>query len=427
MRFAVFSQPDYVIVIDGITVDPQCVSSMKLIRKSEDMPVKGIVESELVIKLKTDIAFEPNAQINISVGGPNPMTFSKHFISRISRKGDLLTIHANDLIRRTENPFDDSIYNRENEPFNTSLVLGALANQCGFQNTSVSGGSVDKLYFDDIHNKTCREILNLVAENSVGVWYCSNDDILKFCSFGSASCSIGTTDGLTSKVYIHSVKGPFTGVCAENPDNDTVFSAGSTGSFRNILKLKGRLMTRQRTESIMSAVAQKSYRSFSCAHIGITGAPEGLTEFIFASNPFGLISNHTVVYFTGSGVYAEARAADICEDESDYTDLTGYAIRKKIEEGRMYGSTVLTPRGVGFVNDCGDDIRAAQVSFFSALADRVTKFDGVLMDGVMPDYIQSVSNTVKRICYGNSKYLLSYETDGEGKKTNISFVKEEEE
>lgn len=419
-----FSLPDYEITIGGIPVDPHNISSMRLIRKGEDMPVKGIVESELIITLKTDIAFDPNAEINISVGGASPMTFSKHFISRISRKGDLLTIHAGDLIRRTENPFDDSGYNRENEPFNTSLVLGALAHQCGFENTSVSGGSVDKLYFDDIHNKTCREILNFVAENSAGVWYCSNDDMLKFCSFGSASCSIGTADALTSKVYIHSVKGPFTGVCAENPHNGTVFSAGSTGSFRSILKLKGKLMTRQRAENIMSGIAQKSYRSFSCAHIGITGAPEGLTEFIFSSHPSGLISSRTVVYFTGRGVYAEARAADICEDEFDYTDLTGYALRQKIEEGRKYGSTVLTPRGVGFVNDSGDDIRAAQISFFSALADNITRYDGVLMDGVMPDFVQSVSDTVKRVCYGNSSYLLSWENGDDGKKTNISFVKE---
>ncbi|MCM1524735.1 MAG: hypothetical protein NC120_09790 [Ruminococcus sp.] len=420
----VFSLPDYEIVIGGIPIDPRCVSSMKLIRRGEDMPVKGIVESELVITLKTDIAFDPNAEINLSVKGANPMSFSRHFISRISRKGDLLTLRAGDLLRRTENPFDDGRYNRSGEPFEASLVLADLARQCGFENTSVSPGRIDRLYFDDIHGKTCREILNYIAENSVGAWYCSNDNMLRFCPFGSASCSIGTDSNRTSKVYLHSVKGPFRGVYAENPAADAVFKAGSADSFRHILKLRGRLMSRQRAEEIMSDIAEKSCRSFSCAHIGIMGAPEGLTEFIFEDHPSGLISSCTVVYFTGSEVYAQAKAADICEDESDYTDLTGYELRRRLEEGRRYGDTVITPRGVGFVIGGGED--DPQVGFFSAAEDGVTKFGGALMDGVMPDLVQSVSQNVKRIRYGNSSYILSFETDENGGKKNISFEKEEE-
>lgn len=162
-----------------------------------------------------------------------------------------------------------------------------------------------------------------------------------------------------------------------------------------MLKISGRLMDKARVTAVLGAVAQKSYRSFSCGRIAITGAPEGLTEFIFTGHESGLISARTVVHFTGKGAYAEARAADICEDESDYTDLTGYELRKRIEEGRKYGCTVMTERGIGFVED-SDELRAGSGRFFSALSDRITQFDGVMFDGIMPEYVQSVSDTVKR-------------------------------
>ena len=48
---------------------------------------------------------------------------------------------------------------------------------------------------------------------------------------------------------------------------------------------------------------------------------------------YGLISVKTVIRFGAVSVYAQAETADICEDESDYTDVFGYELLKKIEGG----------------------------------------------------------------------------------------------
>ena len=418
---------DYTVSIGGTAVSLRDIASMKLIRVGEDMPVKGIVESELIIRLKTDPVFEPNAAVSVSVGGNYPMSFAVHFISHISRKGDIVTIHAFDRMRMTENPFDDSLYNRSAEPFDTVLILGQLASQCGFAPYEGNIPFVNRLYFDDIHNKKCREILSFIAENEVGAWCCTNENRLSFCPFGSASCSIGMNADTSSRLYLHSQKGPFHGVYARNSDTGEIFSAGSSDNFRNMLKLQGRLMSQERANDIMSAAAEKYYRSFACSHTDILAAPYGLTEFIFPDHLSGLISSKTVVHFGGGGVYAEARAADICEDQWDYTDLTGYELRKRLEEGRKYGSTVMTARGIGFVHSHDTDMRCADVSFFSAVTDKIALFDGTIIDKTMPDFIETVSDTIKRIGYGNSVYRLSYEFDENGRKTNISFEKEEKE
>lgn len=418
----VFSPPE--ITISGYLIDGADIRAVKLTRTSEAMPVKGIVESILEITLKTSLTFEPNALVTVKTSGTDQLVFSDHFISKISRKGKLLTIYAMDRMRMTENDFDDSLYNPSKEPYNLSLVLGDLASQCGF--SSFGGGSfcTDKLYYSEIHGKTCREILNHISENTVGVFYCSNDNILKFSGFLSPSCSIGMDAAKSEAVYLHSMKGPFNAVYGKNTATGEVFSTGQSSNFRNILKICGRLMDSDRVTSVLSSCAGRSFQSFSCNRIAILGAPEGVTEFIFPDHASGLISCRTVIRFTGSGAYAQALAADICEDESDYTDLTGYALRKRIEEGKKYGCTVMTDKGLGFVADT-DDMRSGQGKFFSSLADGITRFDGVMFDGIMPEYIQTVSDTVKKVKYGGSVYVLSFKKEGDGKKTDISFVKEE--
>lgn len=420
-----FSNYSYSVIIDGYSIDTSDISSMKLIRRGEDMPVKGIVSSELVISLRTDRIFKPNAEISISVSGIKSMMFSKHYISKISRRGNILIIHAFDMMRRLENLFDDALYNESEEPYTASLLIADLAHQLGFAGTRNIPLSLYHYYFRDIHCKKAREILNLAAEFACGAWYCSNDNYLCFTPFLSESITIVPDDSRSSPLYMHSAKEPFTALYAENTSTGEVFSAGTAEDFRNILKLSGKLMTSAQASEIMSSAAQKYYRSFYCAHLDIMAAPEGLTAFYFEAYPEGLISNHTIVHFRAGDIYAEARAADICEDESDYTDFTGYELRKKLEADREYGNIIMTGKGLGILADeKPDDARARQAFFFSAALDGVTDFDGAILDKIMPTAVESVSDTVKRITYGDSVYTLSFDKDSNGRKTNIVLTKE---
>lgn len=200
----VFRPP--VITIGGNVITADRIQSARLIRTAENMPIKGIVQSELIVALKTDLTFEPNALVTVKTGGEDPLEFSEHFISRISRRGGLLEIHAMDRMRVTENDFDDSLYNRSNEPYVLSPVLADLASQCGFAGFGGGNFCTDKIYFEELHGKKCREILAHIAENTVGAFYCSNDNRLKFTPFLSASCSIGMEDSRSEKMYLHSEK-----------------------------------------------------------------------------------------------------------------------------------------------------------------------------------------------------------------------------
>ena len=414
----------------GTVIRGRDIVSMKLIRQSDNtrsngnMPVKGIVSSELIMTLSTADSFSPNAAVKLRVSGKSDMKFCPHFISSISRRGGLITIRAFDRMRMTENDFKDSFYTEDKEPFVTSQVLGDIASQCGFKPCDLSFPAVDRLYYSDIHGKKCREILDMLSENGVGAWHCSDDEELRFTPLFSASGSVGVNVSESAPLYIHSEKGPFAAVYAKNTASGEVFSAGSGGDFRKSLKLSGKLFDKDRTGDVMSMAAKKVWRSFYCGHADISFAPCGLTEFVFG-DIYGLISVKTVIRFGAASVYAQAETADICEDESDYTDVMGYELLKKIENGRKYGSTVITDKGVGFTNDSGTDLRKADISFFSAVGDRITQFDGAMMDNVMPDSIRRLSETVTEFVYGNTAYRLSYDVSSDGEKKNIRLVKED--
>lgn len=397
---------------------------MKIIRQSENMPVKGIVSSELIISLRTAKSFSPNAAVVIKVSGAADMRFCPHFISSISRRGSLITIRAFDRMRMTENDFDHQNYSEEAEPFITSQVLGDIAAQCGFKPCSLIFPMVDRLYFKDIHGKKCREILEFLAENGVGAWHCSDDEELCFTPFLSASGSVGVDISKSAPFFIHSEKGPFKAVYARNSASGEVFSAGSGSDFRFILKLSGRLFDQSRAGNAMGLAAEKVWRSFYCAHAAVSAPPCGLTEFIFGDS-YGFISARTVIHLCGSQVFAQAETADICEDESDYTDLVGYELRKRIEADRKYGSTVLTDKGIGFTDDPCTDIREADISFFSALGGGITEFGGALFSRLQP-VVKIENNTEKLVSVVGTlgdktfRWVCSKADDGA-----ISFGREE--
>lgn len=129
--------------------------------------------------------------------------------------------------------------------------------------------------------------------------------------------------------------------------------------------------------------------------------------------------------FCAKEIFAEAATADICEDESDYSDLVGYELRKRIEYDRKYGSTIISHKGIGFTSDKCTDSGQADISFFTAVGNKVTEFGGAMLDCVMPDLIETITDGAgeceRHITYGGKKYSLKYKKE-KGKKTDISFT-----
>lgn len=407
------------VTVGGITVDESDIISMKLVRSSENPPVKGVVSSVFIISARMDDAPSPNGEVNVSITGEKSMSFCTHFISSISRKGSIVTVRAYDRMRKTDIAFDDSRYNEGDAPFDATLLIADLAEQCGFEGSEIPQG-FGKFRWGDMHGKKCREILDLVAEVMCGVWWCSDDNELRFTPFLSQSCGIMVNEDNSSPLYIHSVKGPFTAVLARNTSDGNVYSAGSGGDIVNILRLQGRLFTHERTQAIMSDIAQKCFTAFYCGHGDIGAAPCGITAYSFGEKELIAVKNE--VFFGGGGVYAKISAADICEDEEPYLSLMDYEDRKKIEEGRYYGSTVMTEKGIGILStDRSEDVREQEIYCFSDAISGVTEFEGAVVDSVLPQKIEKLNAASRKIIYGGVNYILSWRLDEQGNKVDFNM------
>lgn len=88
----------------------------------------------------------------------------------------------------------------------------------------------------------------------------------------------------------------------------------------------------------------------------------------------------------------------------------------------MKNNTVIDEDGIQFVfeNKNGDPEKYGFKTFAGGLAE----FGGAMIDSIMPDSVETVSETdtevVQRILYGGKTYELTYTKDG-NKKSNISF------
>ncbi|MBQ8979514.1 MAG: hypothetical protein IJ080_07135 [Oscillospiraceae bacterium] len=395
--------------IGGQSVDMENVGEMVLIRQLDTrgkLAVCGFVDSELRLKMRGQLSVAPGDKIEVFMDG---MRFADHYTDSISRKGDVVSIRAHDLMRRTAARYEGEVSTGQH----SQLFVEAMALSCGF--SGARGTPLMTLYPSDINKRTVRQILMTVSEYGCGVWYCSNGNTLTFTKFGDCSDEFTLSDGA---LYIHSVKGSVTAVTAENKATQEIYSSG-TGSRNSTLLISGAALTRERTVEIASETAGMTVRSFYAEGVGLDVPAEGLTAF--ASEGVRYTAYRTEIHFEGR-VYANARTEDIFEDDRELQ--TAAELDKKLVEGRLYGAAVSDGEGFGIVEEISGDIRGSKRHGFSPVEDNVTRFDGAVLDGIMPDRVEKISDTARRIVYGGSAYRLTYSDQG-GVKTDIRLTREE--
>ena len=183
------------------------------------------------------------------------------------------------------------------------------------------------------------------------------------------------------------------------------------------------MLTAARVSAILGAVAGKYIRSFYCGHIPCAFMPSGSISLL--RNGTEYFPLETVICIC-SAPYMDMKYPDICEDEFEYTDRTEYSVREKLSPMTVYGSALITEKGVGILESGDtDDIRSRSAHYFGEAKGAVTRFSGAVMDTKMPVSITDISPTRKRISYDSVSYILNYTKTASG-KTNITLTEEEQ-
>ena len=394
------------------------ISSISISKSLSGIGNGGIVTQQLSASVYADFSFLAGESVTV-VGFDGLPTF---YIDGENRTEDTVNITAYDRCRKLSQPFDytslkDGDKADENgEPVFLDISASGLAEkiaaQCGFSGASNTGDILIGTVSSDVYKgAACNSILENFASASGCFVCCGNDDTLRFQRIGSGYSSAGAVEN--SAVIVYPQKS-FSRLIVSG-DKSEFYDFGS-GSAENIMEISNSLIS----QNVASALASRLFENGSFVY-----QPVSLNAVISGNiDPYGSVIvgeesykvTNISINLCADGAVASLSTPVISESSSAYNNLLTRQINQRIAANKTYGNTLISGSGgLKFTDRDGNSYG------FNTASGGVTEYDGAMMDSVMPDKIEKVSDTERRITYGGKTYSLTYKTEGD-KKTDIKLT-----
>lgn len=398
------------------------ISSISISKSLSGIGNGGIVTQQLSAAVYADYSFLAGDSV-IVVGFDGLPTF---YIDGENRTEDTVNITAYDRCRKLSQPFDytslkdgDKV-DENGEPVYIDIAASGLAEkiaaQCGFSGASNTGDILIGTVSSDVYKgAACNSILENFASASGCFVCCGTDNTLRFQRIGSGYSSASAAHN--SAVIVYPQKS-FSRLIVSG-DKSEFYDFGS-GSAENIMEISNSLIT----QSIASTLASRLFENGSFVY-----QPVSLNAVISGNiNPYGSVIvgdesykvTNISINLCADGAVASLSAPVISESSSAYNNLLTRQINQRIAANKTYGNTLISGSGgLEFVDSGGGAYG------FKTSSGGVTEYDGAMMDKMMPDKIEKITNSSgqaeRRITYGGKTYSLTYDDDGT-QKTNIKLV-----
>ncbi|MBQ7782401.1 MAG: hypothetical protein IJ368_00365 [Oscillospiraceae bacterium] len=363
----------------------------------------------------------------------NGMEIPCFYISERRYSGSKLNFICYDRTYTTERSVIVSDDNFDSDGYiPISSVMEKIIAVCGFSGYSdgsgMIGSIITKAHKDDIVGQSCRTVLDDLSRACAGCWTVQSDTgdevsgILTLIPLGNSSMGAIFTAEKHETVYIGGQR-TFSQISVSNGSN--IFSAGTTSTAYGLLAIETSYASNEVAAALYNRLHDYSYTAWECGKMltDIIPVPSSLVTMGAHSNMY---INHCNISLVSTGVYATVGRNAVTEDELAYHNRTMRELMQRYRIGDLMGNTKISKNGLKIVFKDKVNNKTEEYGFTSTESG-VTYYDGTIIDKTMPDFIETVSDTIKRIGYGNSVYRLSYEFDENGRKTNISFEKEEKE
>ena len=346
------------------------------------------------------------------------------YIDGENRTEDTVNITAYDRCRKLSQPFDytslkdgDKV-DENGEPVYSDIAASELvekiAAQCGFSGASNTGDILIGTVSSDVYKgAACNSILENFASASGCFVCCGTDDTLRFQRIGSGYSSASAAHN--SAVIVYPQKS-FSRLVVSG-DKSEFYDFGS-GSAENIMEISNSLIS----QNVASALASRLFENGSFVY-----QPVSLNAVISGNiDPYGSVIvgdesykvTNISINLCADGAVASLSAPVVSECSSAYNNLLTRQINQRIAANKTYGNTLISGSGgLEFVDSGGDTYG------FNTASGGVTEYDGAMMDKMMPDKIEKISDTERRITYGGKVYVLKYKSEN-NKKTDITFTEE---
>ena len=394
------------------------ISSISISKSLSGIGNGGIVTQQLSASVYADFSFLAGESVTV-VGFDG---LPKFYIDGESRTEDTVNITAYDRCRKLSQPFDYSSLkdggkvDENGEPVYSDIAASGLtekiAAQCGFSGASNTGDILIGTVSSDVYKgAACNSILENFASASGCFVCCGTDDTLRFQRIGNGYSSSSATHN--SAVIVYPEKS-FSRLIVSG-DKSEFYDFGS-GSAENIMEISNSLIT----QSVASALASRLLDGGAFVY-----QPVSLNAIISGNiDPYGSVIvgdesykvTNISINLCADGAVASLSAPVVSESSSAYNNLLTRQINQRIAANKTYGNTLISGSGgLKFTDRDGNSYG------FNTASGGVTEYDGAMMDSVMPDKIEKISDTERRITYGGKVYVLTYKVEGD-KKTDIKLT-----
>ena len=294
-------------------------------------------------------AFSWGAEVTLQTSD-GTIVFPKYYVTNRDVHGYITHWTCSDRMCKTDVDVEFSDADFTDDQISANAVLDKACAAAGFSGVAYTAegmavlqtiSGIDRSLVED---KTAREILEMFAAAMCGYWAVNSESGLIFSPYGKGYSAYLVQN--YSEIPAGSQK-TYTRVVMQ--DGGAVYTAGA-GYARNTLTISTSLASEALCSAVRSNLDGFTYEAWSC---------KGITNMIIIPGYLGF-DNYTVMRWctnvnlhpTAAGIFFEASANNISENEHEYVSQVNRMLNRKAEWEQRNGNTALSKNGLKiFIND----------------------------------------------------------------------------
>lgn len=265
------------------------------------------------------------------------------YVYSVERSGNVLSIVCYDGTQRADIPFDSTTFkiyqNKSGNVIPASQVANGACSSCkagGASYDSKLMPKIDFVAYEDIYDKSCRNILEQLAISNAGIWQCRSMGTMTLCPTTGGS-NVYNID--RDKVLSYTGKGSKTvsRVFLNDSKNSIDYDIGS-GERKSSISVSGSLISDKSGE--IGSAYFGTYHAFDmnviidhALHVGDNIVIDNIGQLTI----WGVTINFGAVNITAQLSHAEQSMT-----ESEYITADKRAIEQRIEADRIYKNALIS-------------------------------------------------------------------------------------
>lgn len=365
------------------------------------------------------------------------LTSRTYYISKRSISNNICHFTAYDVMKNIEENFDptglDIFFDRgELAPFGN--VTDMIKDQCRLKSIGVSDSGSEWISFtkDQVTNKTCRGLLETIAESLCGVWIADNYGGIVLSCLGQPYNSIDRCSTFSKINYQGKQK--ITKLICTNSDSGQTREF-STGEYGTVITINSPFVANNTglDTQVWSRLNGHIYQAWSCEKAIVYDFPPASCTIDFDGAQ--LLANNVTITPDSTGIYISAGCDPQDEEMWRYNDYTQRQLNNRVELGKTAGNVQINSEtGIVFINKNKTSSIALENESeiekygFNVDAGGVTEYDGAIVSNTVFETAEKLDDKTVQINYANGiSYKYTLEKDENGKiKLKKERIKEEE-